>query len=150
VSPLNGFYASALARGAKIGPSADFDSSGGSVLIEREDRDFNYSKSTSSWRTFGDWGKNPTNTYLGVKFLIDGETHYGWVRLAVSSGVTGIEATIIAYAYETEPNQQIEAGVPAGSDEPVRVIDANGPSLGALAAGADGLRRWRKDQPVVH
>lgn len=150
VSPQNEFYASALVRGAKIGPSAHFSSSGGSVLIEREDRDFNYSNSTSSWRTFGDWGKNQSNTYLGVKFRIDGQTHYGWVRLTVSSGVTGIEATIIGYAYETEPNKQILAGVPKGSDEPVRVIDANGPSLGALAAGADGLQRWRKDQPVVH
>jgi hypothetical protein len=149
-SPQGTFYAAALTPGAKIGPSAHFGSHGGEFRIEGEDRDFNYSNSTSNWRTFGDWGKNPTNTYLGVKFLIDGETHYGWVRLTVSSGLTGIEATILGYAYETEANKEIVAGVPKGSDKPVRVIDANGPSLGALAAGADGLQRWRKDQPVVH
>jgi hypothetical protein len=152
-SPQGSSYAAALTPGAKIGPSAHFGSRARDFLVEREIRRFSNSFSSgSSWRTSGDWGKNPTNTYLGVKFLIDGETHYGWVRLTVSTGVTGIEATILAYAYETEANKEIVAGVPKG-EVPVILnenqinenqINANqGPSLGALAAGADGLSQWR-------
>jgi hypothetical protein len=147
-SPQGSFYAAALTPGAKIGPSAHFGSEAGGFLVEREIRRFSNSFSTgSSWRTSGDWGKNPTNTYLGVKFLIDGQTHYGWVRLTVSSGLTGIEATILAYAYETEANKEIVAGVPKG-EAPViinenQINENKGPSLGALAAGADSLSHWR-------
>jgi hypothetical protein len=138
--PKNVDYASALVRGAKIGPSARFSSG---AQIEGEVRRFSNSRSSgSSWRTWGDWGKT-SNKYLGVKFRIAGQTHYGWVRLSVSSGITGIEATIYAYAYETEPNKPITAGALTKPDEPVRVIAPNGPSLGALAAGAESLPKWR-------
>jgi len=135
-------YASMLARGAKIGPSAEFTSNGNFAWIEGQRKFFNSSNSTSFYFDSGKWGGNKSNTYMGVKFLINGETHYGWVRLTVSSGPGGIAATITAYAYETEANKRILAGVPEG--EKAVVIDENKkPSLGSLAAGADGLGRWR-------
>jgi hypothetical protein len=133
--------ASVLFRGAKIGPSAHF-SSKGDCNIEAENKWVNSSNSTTGFNTIGNWGKNPSNTYLGVKFLIDGETHYGWVRLTVGSGPSGLSGTITAYAYETEPNKQILAGIPENKND-VKIINLNGPSLGALAAGADGLSKWR-------
>jgi hypothetical protein len=136
------FFAQALSRGAKIGPSAHFSSKGYGEAVEDERRIFNYSNSTSVFFTYGNWGKNPSNKYLGVKFLIDGETHYGWVRLTVSTGPGGLAGTITAYAYETEANKRILAGLPEG-EKPVILNENKGASLGALAAGADGLSHWR-------
>jgi hypothetical protein len=31
----------------------------------------------------GPWGGNHPNRFLGVKFLIHGKTHYGWIRVTV-------------------------------------------------------------------
>ena len=38
--------------------------------------------------------------YLGLKFVVNGETHYGWARVTISSGVS-----LRGYAYETTPNK---------------------------------------------
>ena len=71
------FYASALARGAEIGPSAQFNS-GSFARIERATGGYLHHK------FHGNWGDNAKDRYLGVHFLIDGETHYGWIRLTVA------------------------------------------------------------------
>jgi hypothetical protein len=70
--------------------------------------------------------------YLGLKFVIKGETHFGWARVKLS-GLTGRGATVIltGYAYETIPGKPIIAGAAGGLDEQAG-------SLGALAAGAAG------------
>jgi hypothetical protein len=139
VNGFSNFYASMLGRGAKIGASAQF---GSGAVVERQLHWANSSSETFN-RTYGNWGGNAPNTYLGVKFLINGETHYGWVRLSVGTGTRGVSATITAYAYETEADKRILAGVP--KDEAAVIIDlTKGPSLGALAAGARGLPSWRK------
>lgn len=50
--------------------------------------------------------------YVGVEFLIDEMTHFGWIQIGVSR-VSGV-ATIFDFAYESEPGRQILAGnVPA-------------------------------------
>ena len=67
-------YVSALMRGAKIGPSAHFSSK------HLEDIELSAGGGTTSNYTrnvYGDWGGNPQNRYVGVRFLIGGETHYG-------------------------------------------------------------------------
>jgi hypothetical protein len=148
IDGFSAFYASALARGAKVGPSAHFSSNGRGAGVEHEEW-WATSSSQTFFRTYGNWGKNPSNTYLGVKFLIDGETHYGWVRLTVASGPDNINATITAYAYETEANKPIVAGVAKG-EATVIVDETKGPSLGALAVGADGMASWRKQQSQDH
>ncbi|HWY22651.1 MAG TPA: hypothetical protein VNX26_15595 [Candidatus Acidoferrum sp.] len=150
VNGFSHFYASMLKRGAKIGPSANFSSGAQFVpVVERQLHTVN-SSSVSNNRSYGNWGGNASNTYLGVKFLIDGETHYGWVRLAVAiSPFSGLSATITAYAYETEANKRILAGVPIG-EAAVIIDETKGPSLGALAAGAEGLPTWRMKQPADH
>jgi hypothetical protein len=141
VNGFSHFYASMLKRGAKIGPSANF-SSGGGAIVERH-LHWDNSSSVSFNRSYGNWGGNRSNTYLGVRFLISGETHYGWVRLTVTTGSNGLAATITSYAYETVANKRISAGISEHSAD-VKMIDADGPSLGALAAGAEGLSQWRK------
>jgi hypothetical protein len=108
----------------------------------------------------GSWAPRSTDRYLGVKFLIDGQIHYGWAR--VSAAMTfrygGIVALLTGYAYETESGRPIQAG----DEGPTSVGQANFGSvteflsapprgaspaagLGALALGAPGLSIWRRE-----
>ena len=93
---------------------------------------------------------NVTNRYLGFKFLIDGQVHYGWARLTVTSyyGVT-----LTGYAYETIPNKTILEGHTSGPEVAGAFTPANlqapgtlPATLGMLARGADGLSIWRRDE----
>ena len=66
---------------------------------------------------FGSWGGNPKNRYLGVRFPINGQTHYGWIRLTVTTNpdphTPVMSATITGWAYETVPSKAIAAGTAA-------------------------------------
>jgi hypothetical protein len=140
-------YASALMRGAKIGPSAHFDTAVNEVTVEGSFGDFLSGRTDRN--VIGRWGHDPQNRYLGVKFLINGQTHFGWVRLTVKSDkLLSISATITGYAYETVPNKPIFAGTAAGtagkSSGAETQVSRRGPSLGMLAGGADALPRWRE------
>ena len=133
-------------RGAQIGPPEHFNSDS-FVAIER---------GHGSGRSFaGNWGGNPKNRYLGVRFLIDGETHYGWVRLTVTtqSHPYLFGGTITAYAYETVPNKAILAGSAEKSASDVKAQNAtekpSGASLGMLALGVDGLALWRREETLT-
>lgn len=69
--------------------------------------------------TYANWlGVN--DKYLGVRFRIGTNTHYGWVRLSVSPGADTI--TIKDYAYQTLPGVGITAGqlvgMPKYTDNP--------------------------------
>ncbi len=57
----------------------------------------------------GPW-RNATRRYLGLRFSINGEVHYGWARFSVQHGYFFIGAKLSGYAYETEPNKTILAG----------------------------------------
>ena len=55
--------------------------------------------------------------YLGLKFLINGQTHYGWVELS-TNGETGVD-TLYGFAYETIAFKGILTGQTMDSpDEP--------------------------------
>jgi hypothetical protein len=140
-SVVGTFYASALARRANVGPSAHFSSAQNPfVRIERGGLG-------DGGMFVGNWGGNPKNRYVGVRFLINGQTHYGWVRLTVNTSLeTGITATITGYAYETVANKKITVGTAAASASAENAIaEPNGPSLGMLARGAESLPLWRRD-----
>lgn len=140
-----------LVRGAQIGPSANFSPSR-SAFIEHSR---GVGGGSSSGHTFynkslgGDWGGNLKDRYLGIRFLINGKTHYGWIRLTVATttGHGAMAPTITAYAYETVPNQVITAGSKQG--DPVSGAQAKSQvpatTLGMLALGVDGLAIWRKE-----
>lgn len=140
-----GPYASALMKGQNIGPSARFSSSQarGQIVMER----LIGSESASINVTYyGKWMPN-TPHYLGVKFIIKGETHYGWILATVSSKEE-LSGTVTEYAYETVPNKKIGAGATSETDEPAAqqvMRKSNGPSLGMLALGADALPIWRRE-----
>jgi hypothetical protein len=90
-------------------------------------------------------GKGNKGGFLALKFVINGNTHFGWARVTLG----GTVPALTGYAYEDVPNAGIKAGVIQGPDESA---DASEPSstpvpqpasLGALAKGASGLPIWR-------
>ncbi|MFZ0322058.1 MAG: hypothetical protein WAL56_23225 [Candidatus Sulfotelmatobacter sp.] len=98
----------------------------------------------------GPW-KNATNRFLGLKFLINGEVHYGRARLTVltDSHKETVKATFTGYAYETIANQPILTGRISGTDEET-AIDRSATSrtvrLGLLALGCPGLSVWHREE----
>jgi hypothetical protein len=105
----------------------------------------------------GSW-VNVKNRYLGVKFKIKGQTHFGWARLNVQIEVPqSITATLTGYAYETIANKPITAGQTKGPnnatiEEPNAFLTAPSPkpaTLGTLALGAPGLSIWRRERLPV-
>ena len=88
--------------------------------------------------------------YLGLKFVIKGQIHYGWARLHVHWHPPQISATLTGYAYEAIPNKAIIAGATKGPDDAEPAASLNPPTpvpatLGALAMGAPGLSIWRRE-----
>jgi hypothetical protein len=104
--------ASALASGASIGPNQNFIAGGsnGEVMLS-------VTHTTTGGTSFvhGPW-ENVRNRYLGLKFQVDGETHYGWARLSVQRQQFHFTALLTGYAYETTPNTAIKAGQTSGGD----------------------------------
>jgi hypothetical protein len=94
-------FAAALSGGAKIGQLDPFVP--GSAVMA------NWTNSGGYY--FGSW-VSAKGMYLGIRFAIDGETHYGWARLSAtySPRRKDIVALLTGYAYETEPNGGIRAG----------------------------------------
>jgi hypothetical protein len=121
-----------------------------------------------NWETFstgrtewgGPWvngGKGVKNRYLGVKFQINGHSHFAWARLTVTTTPPhDFKATLTGYAYETIPGKAIIAGQTKGSDDADNSVGQPNPTsqtrptpepatLGALAMGAPGLSIWRRE-----
>lgn len=151
--------ASVVRKGASIGPRQRFVKSTfsyGEIMVEA-------SCSESGCSTIGQW-TNVRNGYLGLKFQIDGKTHYGWARLNVQLLRNfEITATLIGYAYETVPQKAIRAGQTRGAtndaatphstdsvahDSPA--ITRPGPyalqpaSLARLARGTQAVATWSR------
>lgn len=104
----------------------------------------------SSAVSFGPWA-DVTNRYLGFKFLINGQTHYGWARVSISKYLQSVQLT--GYAYETTPNKTIIEGHISGPEKADAVAPSNlltpgsqPATLGMLARGADGLAIWRREE----
>ncbi len=90
-------------------------------------------KGNKSGTCWGPW-KNVRKRYLGLKFQINGQTHYGWARLnetCIRTGKVGVEAVLTGYAYETVPNRYIITGKTASD-----VVTLTPDSLGSLARGS--------------
>jgi hypothetical protein len=114
--------AQALAQGSELGSNDNFL---GDFMAS-----FCSFNGTSTICLGGNW-LDVSKRYLGLRFTIRGETHYGWARLNVSYGVQqGIVATLTGYAYETVPNKPIIAGK---SDDTEVVVQPA--TLGGLALG---------------
>ncbi|MBZ5720338.1 MAG: hypothetical protein LAO03_08145 [Acidobacteriia bacterium] len=90
---------------------------------------------------YGGLWQNAKNRSLGVKFLINGEVHYGWIGFR---GVHDIPVAIKLYgwAYETQPNQKILAG-DTGTSAPTDG-SFHPTSLEILASGHTAIEPRRK------
>jgi hypothetical protein len=139
-------FAYALNAGARIGPKHPFPATAMVFAISGSCPVVNNSQ----------WCK-ATDRYLGLRFEIDGKTHYGWARMTVGSG-THTRARLTGYAYETIPNKPIIAGKTEGpdegSDDEANPATLNEPtlqpaSLGLLAMGSPGLSVWRREESVL-
>ena len=94
--------------------------------------------------TYGQW-LYTQHRYLGLKFEINGQAHYGWARFDVTVEQRGIQATLTGYAYETVPNKPIVTGKTKGPN----VITLEPASLGRFALGASGISAWRRRQSAT-
>lgn len=138
-------YASALSSGVGVGSQGKFQA--GHELMANEEH-FESSQ-TTGYRSRGPW-LQATNRYLGVKFIIQGEVHFGWVRMDGAAAINGIYAAISGYAYETVPNKPILTGQKSGAQEQRKngkrgSVSLDVPAsakggLGVLAVGALGLQ----------
>jgi hypothetical protein len=125
-------FAFALRNGQEFGPSGDFPNAG---FMARHFSNL-YSSSTR-----GQWKNVKSARFLGVKFLISEETHYGWIRFtsSVTSRLSGVEATVDGYAYETVADKSVVAGMCDEEAMPAKtVMEAAPGSLGRLAVGMAG------------
>jgi hypothetical protein len=142
-------FAAAMAPGSEIGSPERFIS-GAAVMFLATDYGVYYG---ASWAPFS------SPRYLGIRFLINGETHYGWARLRtrINYFKKDIEALLTGYAYETQANTPIRAGDqgkngsdPNSSDRMFlpqnRELEGQS-ALGTLALGAGGLTAWRREEP---
>ena len=90
--------AQVLVSGAAIGPSQKFRDVHDPRLVMAGAQSF-YGGSTGTCcvEFYGNW-ESIKNQYLGLKFQIDGETHYGWARVSVKSFVFRVANTAPARA----------------------------------------------------
>jgi len=154
-----------LPKGSPIGPGRKFGGSRGFV------------------DTFGPYGggtfknhdgfKFGQTVYIGFKFQISGQTHYGWARVKVTFDQNKLKdrltCHLTGYAYETTPNMSIKAGQTSGpttvensalpqaasptsdakaDSSNARAAAAPYQSLGLLALGVEGIPAWRRQDNV--
>jgi len=138
-------FAAAMKEGSVIGPKAHF-LAGSAIMRE----------AFSTQPSVGPWN-NVKNRYLGLKFQINGKTHFGWARLSVHAlGGAFVRATLTGYAYETVANKRIIAGrTNSDSDETlesdqtipaaVTLPASQSATLGRLALGSPALSVWKRE-----
>ncbi len=98
-----------LASGTAIGSSAtwlDTTAAGGT---------FYFTSAYGFTQTLLGTANTGTDTYIGARFLIGANTHYGWVRINVAADASSV--VIKDYAYNATANGPINAGQTVGVAE---------------------------------
>jgi hypothetical protein len=133
--------AAALAAGVPVGSGKPFEFQAVNMAYA--------SLTALTYVSGGPW-KNVSNRFLGLKFLINGEVHYGWARLTVltDSHRETVKASLTGYAYETVANQPILTGQISGTEDKSAIAApaaSHMRQLGLLALGLPGLAVWRRE-----
>jgi hypothetical protein len=144
-----GHFAQALPGGATINGSDKFGGNNASMVYC-----FGTGGVVLSRR--GEW-LHSSNRYLALKFVINGQTHFGWARITISlpGGPVGgciFSVMLSGYAYETVANKAIIAGETSGpgvAENLIAPVNGNERSLGVLALGAPGLAVWRREEETA-
>jgi hypothetical protein len=139
-------FASALSSGVTVGPGNNFEA--------HRERMASISCATGACTSAGPW-KNAQGRYLGLKFIIRGKVHYGWVRMNVNAQTLETSTVITGYAYATEPNTAIVTGqtespgqahAPAYKPSTLQTPSRRAGTLGLLAQGSAGIPVWRREK----
>jgi len=96
---------------------------------------------TTAFGYLGYW-PDVNNSYLGVRFRVNGQVHYGWIGFrSVTHNIYGaIFATLNGWAYEPLPNKATLAG-DTGSSQ--RTANLQPTSLEMLSFGHAGIEQRR-------
>jgi hypothetical protein len=141
--------ANALFGGVKVGPKSPFSNTKQAMAVDY------YADGTGGSGTCADPWNNVKNRYLGLKFTINGKTHFGWARLNVACvtmyGNHVVTGTLTGYAYETTPNTPIVTGVKKSSEigglrNSLVTPVGEHLTLGLLAMGAPARLAWRRKE----
>lgn len=150
ISPVHGYdeifssvpgYAAALPAGVTVGSNGRFHPAQSQDMAND---DFPVGNCQGPW-------KEAHNKYLGLKFAINLEVHFGWARLSVTCFTPRAAAVLLTgYAYETVAGQCIITGDIGGAEEhSASALRPDSPSaahLGLLALGSCGLAAWRREE----
>jgi hypothetical protein len=126
-------YVSALPPGVEVGPNRRFAASHTLMGIVR----YFEGSGTGYGGPWAPKGGERKDRFVGLKFVIDGQIHYGWARFNVrirppNKGI--LEAVLTGYAYETDVNTPLETGQTSGPES----AETRPGTLGQLALGAAG------------
>jgi hypothetical protein len=142
VSARGSQCAAALPAGVKVGAGAPFQQH----YLPLWDAFASYTRGKTEHCP---WATLHRGAFLGLKFVVNGQNHYGWAHVTMSPD--GQTTVLNGYAYETVPNQPILTGETNGpatvalhSLTPLPVPQAA--SLGLLAQGARGLSVWHREE----
>ncbi|HSY65185.1 MAG TPA: hypothetical protein VK829_11330 [Terriglobales bacterium] len=137
------FYqcAAALPKGTKVGAASPFQKGHLRMFLDGDNIYGGFS--FCPWRYVG------TEAYLGLKFKINGQIHYGWARFGQII-TNEPRARLTGYAYETVPGKAIITGATKGpgDDEQTASFKTHAPqpaALGILALGSPGLSIWKRE-----
>jgi hypothetical protein len=135
-------FAAALPSGVKVGSQGNFQSNPNGFSMAYQMYRTSFRKSAGSWNQI-EFG------FLGLKFIINGQIHFGWARVKFVRPQFIDQGSISGYAYEATPNQPIITGQTKETLEQDTkgkgTNPANAQSLGMLAVGVSGLNTWRSD-----
>jgi hypothetical protein len=104
-------YPFALDENITIGPSQSWQSGGGQIMrFITSSGQGNSCLYASNWCDNAGDNDDITDKFLGFKFKIGADTHYGWARLDII-GTDNVDSWIIKdYAYDATPDTPIAAG----------------------------------------
>lgn len=157
--------AAALASGVAVGSSARFTS------VANRDHGLGLARISCGYGTdskafagcwvSGPWELNGQERFLGLKIVINGETHFGWARMFIRlmfppSFKWVMRLNVVDYAYESTPNKAIVTGDIGGAairqenfDDRFK-DDMPSTSLGHLALGALHTNSSKLPRPSLH
>ncbi|HZQ70729.1 MAG TPA: hypothetical protein VFA68_19535 [Terriglobales bacterium] len=138
-----------LPKGATVGPGQNFVNAFQNERVMATAYHFVYYFSYNG--VGGNWA-NAQNGYLGLKFNILGQAHYGWAEFSVKAQVDRrrvqhVDARLLGYAYESAPNVAITTGDKAGGGSSSSAGAPAAGTLSALALGAPKAGRCPDFEP---
>lgn len=140
---LGGSFVSQLGKGITVGSAGPFQ--GAKLMGGISGVDGSVESQYGPWRQGGGLHQG----FVGLKFMINGEVHFGWARVKTLAVGTLVRAILTGYAYETTPNTPILTGQTSGQSAQDITPAATRLSLGVLAQGAEAVAMWRREEEGV-